>query len=59
MNSVTANAGSEQNAQPPVKLLKRIGSATIEVVVHFSNEGSETMADIVRRLIEREASKIV
>ena len=59
MNSVTANAGSEQNAQPSVKLLKRIGSATVEVVVHFSNERSETMADIVRRLLEREVNKIV
>ena len=42
-----------QNEREPVKLLKRIGSTTVEVTVHFSEEGSETMADIVRRLLER------
>ena len=41
----------------PIKLLKKIGSTTIEVVVHFKEEGSETMADIVRRMIEREVDK--
>jgi len=41
----------------PVKLLKRIGSTTVEVVVHFSDTNNETMADIVRRLIEREVNK--
>ena len=42
----------------PVILLKRIGSTTVKVTVHFSNSSNETMADIVRRLIEREVGKI-
>ena len=41
----------------PAKLLKRIGSATVEVTVHFSDSSKETMADITRRLIEWEVSK--
>ena len=41
----------------PVKLLRRIGSTTVEVTVHFSKTRKETMADIVRRLIEREVEK--
>jgi len=45
----------------PVTLLKRIGSTIVEVTVHFNSEGSEkseTMADIVRRMLEREVSQI-
>ena len=38
----------------PAKMLKRIGSTTFEVTVHFS-ESEDTMADIIRRIIEREA----
>lgn len=41
-----------------LSLLKRIGSATVEVTVHFSSTSQETMADIVRRLIEREVDHI-
>jgi len=41
----------------PVTLLKRIGSTTVEVTVHFSKTNKETMADIVRRMIEREVDK--
>ena len=61
MNSTTANtsaAMTARNVHEPVKLLKRIGSTTVEVTVHFSREGSETMADITRRLLEREVAKI-
>jgi len=61
MNSTTATtsaAPNSQNGNEPVKLLKRIGSTTVEVTVHFSKTSKETMADIVRRLIEREVSKI-
>lgn len=38
-------------------LLRRIGSTTYEVTVHFSKTEKETMADIVRRILEREADK--
>jgi hypothetical protein len=62
MNSVTnVNPTHQNSASAPMKLLKRIGSTTVEVTVHFSKEGSEkseTMADITRRLIEREVAKI-
>jgi hypothetical protein len=40
----------------PVKLLKRIGSTTIEVTVHFSNTSKETLEDKLLRMIEREVS---
>ena len=51
--ALTSHIGSE-----PVKLLKRIGSTTVEVTVHFCDSSKETMADIVSRLIEREVDKI-
>jgi hypothetical protein len=38
----------------PVKLLRRIGSTSYEVTVHFSNKETETMEDKLLRLIERE-----
>ena len=50
-------AKTVQNEREPVKLLKRIGSATVEVTVHFSDSSNESMADIVRRMIEREVDK--
>jgi len=41
----------------PVKLLRRIGSTTVEVTVHFSNTESETLEDKLLRLMEREVRK--
>ena len=38
----------------PVTLLKRIGSTTMEVTVHFSNIETETLEDKLLRLMERE-----
>jgi len=38
----------------PIKLLRRIGSATVEVTVHFSNTETETVEDKLLRLMERE-----
>ena len=40
----------------PIKLLKRIGSATVEITVHFSNTSKETMEDKLLRMMEREVS---
>ena len=40
----------------PIKLLRRIGSTTIEVTVHFSNTSKETLEDKLFRMIEREVS---
>jgi hypothetical protein len=39
----------------PLTLLKRIGSTTFEVSVHFSTESEETLEDIILRLLEKEA----
>ena len=60
MNTTVINdaAKTVQSEREPVKLLKRIGSATVEVTVHFSDSSKESMADIVRRMIEREVDKI-
>jgi len=38
----------------PQYLLKRIGSTTYKVSIHFSQTSKDTMADIVRRVLERE-----
>jgi len=40
----------------PTKLLRRIGSMTVEVTVHFSNTSKETLEDKLLRMIEREVS---
>ena len=47
----------EESPQTPV-LVKRIGTTTYEVTVHFSKTREETMADIVRRILEREVDQI-
>ena len=41
----------------PVTLLKRIGSTTYNVTVHFSDTGRETLEDKILRLIEREVTR--
>ena len=64
MNNTTATApvigasaattlGKTAHAEP-VKLLRRIGSTTVEVTVHFSNTSRETLEDKLLRMIERE-----
>jgi hypothetical protein len=55
--SAVRTQGEETHAEP-VKLLRRVGSTTVEVTVHFSKTSKETMADIVRRLLEREVDKV-
>jgi hypothetical protein len=56
MNSTTVknDAARTPKQAEPVKLLRRIGSTTYEVTVHYSNTNKTTMADIVRRVLERE-----
>ena len=48
---------SDTASQPdkPVIMLKRIGSTTYTVAVHFSETSKETMDDKIVRLIKREA----
>ena len=36
----------------PIKLLERIGSATIEVSIHFSKTSKETMGDKILRILQ-------
>jgi len=51
-------AATSQLGREPVKLLKRIGSTTFEVTVHFSERNEETVEDKILRLIEREVNDI-
>ena len=53
------NAGNPVAGQAqPHKLLKRIGSTTYEVSIHFSQTSKETAQDKILRLIAREAKTI-
>ena len=52
-----AAATSVDKRSEPVKLLKRIGSTTFVVSVHFSKTSTETMQEKILRLIEREVTK--
>jgi len=57
MNSSTVKYDAVTKPQcegEPVKLLKRIGSTTVEITVHFSNTSKETMEDKFLRMMERE-----
>ena len=45
------------NAGAPPYFVKRIGSTTYKVSVHFSKTSKETMNDKILRLIEREAQQ--
>ena len=57
MNSRTAvksAAKTPEREGEPVKLLRRIGSTTYTVTVHHSNKSKDSMADILRRVLERE-----
>jgi hypothetical protein len=55
-NPAESGYGFIPNEREPVKLLRRIGSTTIEVTVHFSNTSKETLEDKLLRMIEREVS---
>jgi hypothetical protein len=52
----TAAMMPEQRAES-LKLLKRIGTTTFEVSVHFSETSKETLEDKILRLIEREVTR--
>ena len=59
--SVTVKQGAAMTPEregEPVKLLRRIGSTTVEVTVHFSNTSKETLEDKLLRMIEREVREI-
>ena len=51
--SAVRTQGKSTHAEP-VKFLKRIGSTTFVVAVHFSRTSKETVQDKVLRLIESE-----
>jgi len=56
VKSAVQTRGDNAHAEP-VKLLRRIGSTTVEVTVHFSNTETETLEDKLLRLMEREVRK--
>ena len=49
-----ANPETVSLPDKPVIMLKRIGSTTYQVAVHFSQTSRETMNDKVTRMIHRE-----
>ena len=53
-NADNSVAKTSRKESEPQYLLKRIGSTTYKVSIHFSQTSKETMADIVRRVLERE-----
>jgi hypothetical protein len=63
MNSIIINqheAQPEQEAKiqgKPPKVLKKIGTTTYEVGVHFSETSRETLSDKILRLIRSETLK--
>ena len=57
MNTTSKKPAMTPVKSEPTKLLRRIGSTTYTVTIHHSNTSKDTMADIVRRIIEREVDK--
>jgi len=57
-NKSAAGISGSNTAREPLNLLKRIGSTTYKVSVHFSETSKETMEDKLLRLMEREVNKI-
>ena len=53
-NSEISLAMTSRKESEPQVLLKRIGSSTYKVSIHFSQDNKNTIADIVRQLLERE-----
>ena len=54
MLTANAAASTAPMGREPLKLLKRVGSTTYMVNVHFSDKSTETMEDKILRLIESE-----
>ena len=57
MNTTSKKPTVTSEKSEPVKLLKRIGSTTVEITVHFSKENHETLEDKLLRMMEREVRK--
>ena len=55
--AVASAASTPVKQGEPVKLLKRIGSTTYTVSVHFSKENKEPLEDKLFRMIESEVKK--
>jgi len=56
-SNVAVTPDSEDQARPVI-MLKRIGSTTYEVSVHFSQTSKETVNDKIARLIKNETADI-
>lgn len=62
MDIAVNNASDPETVSPPDKpviMLKRIGSTTYQVIVHFSQTSCETINDKVTRMIHREVENEV
>jgi hypothetical protein len=57
MQTAKTAATTARTAHEPLNLLKRIGSTTYMVNVHFSETSKETLEDKILRLIEREVTR--
>jgi len=55
----TVNPETISPPDKPVIMLKRIGSTTYQVAVHFSKTSHETMSDKISRIIQRETESVV
>ncbi len=58
VKSKTVAATVPKNDKRALGFIKRIGSTTFTVNIHFSKTGKETVEDRIFRLIEREADNI-
>ena len=57
MNTTLKKPAMTPEKSEPTKLLRRIGSTTYVVTIHFSNTESETLGDKLLRMMEREVNK--
>ena len=62
MNMTTASVSTLENIaaqEDPPALIKRIGSMTYSVRVHFSTTSKETFSDKVKRLLRNEVRQLM
>ena len=57
MNTTSKKPAMTPVKSEPTKLLRRIGSTTYTLTIHFSETAKETAEEKVLRLIEREVGR--
>ena len=53
--AISETTSKDSPPDKPVTMIKRIGSTTYQVSVHFSKTSTETISDKISRLIKNEA----